>query len=568
MQFISLNRYRSIILLFFLLHGMSVFSFNKTPSKEEIGQELKSAIHLMREGKYDQSLIKCRHILRYAIFLNDYDLIASTYNTIGGNFDLFSNPEKSFFYYNKGLMYANKTKDSKLKNLLHNNLGNIYCFDKKEYKKGINHYKKSLEYSAKAKDSSQLLLTNLNIAWAFFDIKEFDQGYPYLQFVNKYHEKHGSDMTIVAINMLNAIYHADKRENSNAEYYFNKAIRLGKTSNEKFDLALTHQEYANYLKSIGNYKDAFENLLLYKTITDQINNEEKLNNARTEGLNLEIEEYKREVQKIEAQYKTQQEVLAQEKTMTRRKFFAIISIFLISIVLFYLYIQNSRLIQKNRLNGLRNKLQQNIINATLTGQEMERKKIAYFLHDNISALLSTAGIHLSILNSKSDQKNEELTKTITILNEVHEKVRDLSHELIPALLVRFGLFYAVEDVCEKNSNSKLQVEYESSIEKEKRFTDEFEIKIFFIISELINNIIKHSNASIAKISIDLNQGQLQIKAFDNGKGFDTKQFNTAEGFGINQIKSRINGMKGKFIIDSKLDMGTIITIEVPIPSEN
>jgi signal transduction histidine kinase len=85
---------------------------------------------------------------------------------------------------------------------------------------------------------------------------------------------------------------------------------------------------------------------------------------------------------------------------------------------------------------------------------------------------------------------------------------------------------------------------------------------------LINNIIKHSNASIAKISIDLNQDQLQIKAFDNGKGFDTKQFNTAEGFGINQIKSRINGMKGKFIIDSKLDMGTIITIEVPIPSEN
>jgi signal transduction histidine kinase len=254
--------------------------------------------------------------------------------------------------------------------------------------------------------------------------------------------------------------------------------------------------------------------------------------------------------------------------MERRKFIALISILFISIILFYFYIQNSRLIQKNRLNGLRNKLQQNIINATLTGQEMERKKIAYFLHDNISALLSTAGIHLSIINSKSDQKNEELTKTINILNEVHEKVRDLSHELIPALLVRFGLFYAVEDVCEKNSNSKLQVEYESSIKKEKRFTDEFEIKIFFIISELINNIIKHSNASIAKISIDLNQDQLQIKAFDNGKGFDTKQFNTAEGFGINQIKSRINGMKGKFIIDSKLDMGTIITIEVPIPSEN
>jgi signal transduction histidine kinase len=191
---------------------------------------------------------------------------------------------------------------------------------------------------------------------------------------------------------------------------------------------------------------------------------------------------------------------------------------------------------------------------------MERKKIAYFLHDNISALLSTAGIHLSILKSKSEQKEEELTKTIALLNEAHDKVRDLSHDLIPALLVRFGLFYAIEDVCEKNSNSKLKVDYESQVE--------FEIKIFFIISELINNIIKHSNASIAKVIIDQNGNILTIKVFDNGKGFDSNQFNTLEGFGINQIKSRINAMKGKITIDSKLDMGTIITIEVPIPSEN
>ena len=69
---------------------------------------------------------------------------------------------------------------------------------------------------------------------------------------------------------------------------------------------------------------------------------------------------------------------------------------------------------------------------------------------------------------------------------------------------------------------------------------------------------------MAKISIDQNGDQISINVFDNGKGFDMSKFNTLEGFGINQIKSRINGMKGKISIDSKLDMGTIITIEVPI----
>jgi two-component system, NarL family, sensor kinase len=546
------------------LVGWNVSSQEKIPSRKEINKELKNAIHLMREGKHDQSLIKCRRILRNAIFIKDNDLIASTYNTIGGNFDLFSNPEKSFFYYNKGLIYADKTNDSKLKNLLHNNLGNIYCFDKKEYQKGIAHYKKSLEYSAKAKDSSQLLLTNLNIAWAFFDIQEFDQGFPYLQFVNTNQEQYGSDMTIVALNMLNAIYYANKKDNAKAEVFFNKAIQFGNAGNEKFDLALTHQEYAGFLKSIGQYQKAYENLSLYNSITEELNNEEKLNKAKTEALNLEIEEYKREVGKIEAEYKTQQEILAQEKTLARRKFFAVISIFLISIVLFYFYVQNSRLIQKNRLNSLRNKIQQNIINASLSDQEIERKKIASFLHDNISALLSSAGLHLSVFNAKNENPSTEIQKTLALLGEAHDKVRDLSHELIPALLVRFGLLYALADLCEKNSNSNITFEYESDIDNQKRFPEEFEIKIYFIISELLNNVMKHSQASIGKVSLQETATVLKIQVFDNGKGFDTNQFQILEGFGINQIKARINAMKGNVTIDSKLDMGTIITIDVPI----
>jgi signal transduction histidine kinase len=77
---------------------------------------------------------------------------------------------------------------------------------------------------------------------------------------------------------------------------------------------------------------------------------------------------------------------------------------------------------------------------------MERKKIAVFLHDNISALLSSAGLHLNVHTMKNKTQSEEITKTIAILGEAHDKVRDLSHELLPSLLVRFGLFYALKDL--------------------------------------------------------------------------------------------------------------------------
>lgn len=552
----------SILLLFFLFSN-SLLGQTKSKKETEINTLIDNAIDYWYNDQYELSLRKAKKALDQSIAIKDNNLIAESYNVIGVNFDDLVQLDKAMFYYKQGLKYAQKTNNSVIKSKLNNNIANIYFFEQKKYQLGLNYYQKALQYSEQTKDSVKIYLRKLNMTWAYFEINKFKEGKAHLDYINT-HKKFGDESTLVLENMLNGLYYDKKQEVKKANYYYSKAIAFGKKGLEKFDLMITHEKFASFLAKQKDYQRAYENLALFNVLSNEILESEKVKKAKTTGLNVELNEYLREIKRVESDYKKQQEILELENSMERRKLIALVSILFISIVLFYFYIQNSRLIQKNRLNGLRYKIQQNIVNATLSGQEMERKKIAYFLHDNISALLSTAGIHLNILQSKSKENNEELNKTITILNEAHDKVRDLSHELIPALLVRFGLFYAVEDVCEKNSNSKLQVEYESSVEKEKRFTDEFEIKIFFIVSELINNIIKHSNASMAKISIDHYGNQLSIKVFDNGKGFDTNQFNTVEGFGINQIKSRINAMKGKIDIDSKLDMGTIISIDVPI----
>ena len=551
----------SIFIICFLF-CTTLFGQTKSKTETEINKLIDDAIDFWYNDRYDLSLQNAKKALDKSITINNDNLIAESYNVIGVNFDDLVMLDKALFYYTQGLKYAQKTNNSVLKSKLNNNIANIYFFEQKKYALGLNYYRNALQYSEQTKDSVKIYLRKLNMTWAYFEIKKFKEGKVYLDYINT-HRKFGDESTVVLENMLNGVYYDNIKDTKKAHYYYSKAITVGKNGLEKFDLMITHEKFSSFLAKQKDYKHAYENLTQFNVLSNEILESEKVKKAKTVGINVELNEYLREIKKVESENKKQQELLQLEKIMERRKLIALVSILFISIILFYFYIQNSRLIQKNRLNGLRYKIQQNIINATLSGQEMERKKIAYFLHDNISALLSTAGIHLSILNSKKDAKNEELTKTIALLNEAHDKVRDLSHDLIPALLVRFGLFYAVEDVCEKNSNSKLQVDYESSVDKEKRYSDEFEIKIFFIISELINNIIKHSYASMVKVSIDQNGNLLTIKVFDNGKGFDTNQFNTLEGFGINQIKSRINAMKGRISIDSKLDMGTIITIDVP-----
>jgi two-component system NarL family sensor kinase len=559
--------YRQIVIVLLVLLSCStntVFAHKKKPTKKEITTLSNEAILLMKEGSYEKSLIKSRLALTEAIRIKDNNLIAGSYNTIAANFDQLSEFDKAFYYYHKGLTYANKTNNDVLKNWLNNNLGNIYCFDKKQYEKGIYYYKKSLEYSTRIKDSAQIVFTKLNLTWAYFDIGRYEEGLPYLKYINKHHEKHGDTSTIVALNMLNGMYYNYKNDPEKATFFFENAIKLGNEGNEKSDLSYSHHEFSKFLLKNGDYKNAYKNLAIFNAITDELNDEEKLNKANVAGINLEIDEYKREIDKIESEFKTKEYVLLQEQSRNKKIVIVLSAILLLLFLLFYLYSQNAQLKQKNKLKDLRSKAQENMINASINGQELERKKIAAFLHDNISALLSSAGLHLHAYTSQNQSYPQEIIKTKAILEEAHDQVRDLSHELMPSLLARFGLFDALDDLCEKNSNSILHFEYASSINRKTRYDEDFEMKIYFIIMELLNNIIKHSDASQSKLSMDENNELLKITLMDNGKGFDSSKFHVLEGFGLNQIKARINNLRGNIYLNSKLNAGTTITIEVPI----
>jgi signal transduction histidine kinase len=560
----SKNSFLATLLISLSFFCINTFAQEKILSTRKITMLYNEATLLMKDEQYEKSLIQSRLALRYAIKGKNNELTAKIYNIIGANFDGLSESDKAFFYYNKGLIYASKTSNDELKNWLYNNLGNIYCFDKKQYKTGIYYYKKSLAYSKKTKNTEQVFFTKLNITWAYFDINQFESGYPYLKFINEKYTKNRDESTVVALNMLNGMYYNYKNNLKKTTFFFEKAINLGNKGDEKSDLSFAHHEYSKFLLKNGFYKKAYENLAKFNIITTELNNEEKLKKAKVAGINLEIDEYKREIEKIETEYRTKEEILLREQSMNKKIVVVVFSLFIASIILFYFFFQNSRLKQKNRLNSIRSKIQQNVINASVTGQEMERKKIATFLHDNISALLSSAGLHLNVFTLKNLTPCEEISKTIAILEEAHDKVRDLSHELLPSLLARFGLFYALQDLCEKNSNSSISFEYKSTIDTKKRYPEEFEMKIYFIITELLNNIIKHSKAAVAKVIIEEYGNVIQVQVHDNGKGFDTNKFNIIEGFGLNQIRARIYAMKGDLTVNSKIESGTIIAFEVPV----
>jgi tetratricopeptide (TPR) repeat protein len=199
------------------------------------------------------------------------------------------------------LSYADKTSNDTLKKRINNNLGNIYCFEKKQYEKGINFYENSLKYSQKLADTNQVFMTKLNIAWAYFDSGFFEKGFPSLEFINKYNKKYGNETNAVAVNMLNGMYYSYKGNHNKATSSFVNAIKFGNEGVEKSDLSFSYLEYSKYLLKKGDYKNAYENLARYNIITDELYNEEKIKKANVAGINLELDEYKREIDKIETE---------------------------------------------------------------------------------------------------------------------------------------------------------------------------------------------------------------------------------------------------------------------------
>jgi len=242
-----------------------------------------------------------------------------------------------------------------------------------------------------------------------------------------------------------------------------------------------------------------------------------------------------------------------------------IVLILILFFLFYFLYQNNKLKQKIKRKDTKQKILLNVINSGIESQEIERKKIASFLHDNINSLLSSVGLHLNTHTAQHHIQSEEIQKAKAILQEAHDLLRDLSHDLIPTLLLRFGLIYALEDLCERNSNSIIFFEFSSTISTEKRYPEKFEMKVYFIISELCNNILKHSGAQKAKIILSEKKNQFNIVIQDDGKGFKAQKLKDAAGFGLNRIRARIKKYKGSITITSKVSEGTSIKIKIPLP---
>ena len=480
-----------------------------------------------------------------------------------------------------------------------NYLGDIFLLAK-DFNKSRDYYRTIIKDSYARFDTISILESFLSIGKTFYVEEKNDSSIYYWEKVIDFPETKKTITSISkAYNNLSVIAVEDN-DLEQAEEYSNKSLKGAKEEKDKFDIAKAQNNLANILYQKGEFREAkLKYFEAYELIKDEKNTNGiilkeillyNLSYANEELKNFEeayfylvdattlkdsISEINRtrnrseidakyNVEKVEREAEVAADVARAKRQRTQFLFYAAIFAFISVLVLSYIFYRNYRLKRQMEVDKLINDSQVKIINATIDAKEMERKSIAEILHDSVSALLSSANLHLQA--TKAQLKTgypQEITKAQTIVNEASVKIRDLSHDLISSVLLKFGLAFAVHDMCQKYSNS--EIAFFSDDDGVKRYEQDFEIKIHSIIEELVNNILKHSKAKNASIMLAHRENNmLSIRINDDGVGFDAKKAKIKGGLGLSHIDARITVMKGVFNIVSSKDNGTSIFILVPI----
>ncbi|NQU87311.1 MAG: PAS domain S-box protein [Mariniphaga sp.] len=221
---------------------------------------------------------------------------------------------------------------------------------------------------------------------------------------------------------------------------------------------------------------------------------------------------------------------------------------------------------ENELKNYQQKLKGLNTELTLI-EEREKRRLAINLHDHFSQLLAISKMRLSELINEKDFSKEkgQLSEVREYIEKALTNSRKLTYELSPPVLYELGLIRAIKWHLENESESH-GFNFDCSCKiKSIKYTDNGQIILFRVFSELITNVIKHAKATYVNVIIQKENNYLIIQVIDDGIGFNVKK-NLAHttSFGLFSIKERIEYLDGELIIKSKPNAGTKVKITIPL----
>jgi signal transduction histidine kinase len=238
---------------------------------------------------------------------------------------------------------------------------------------------------------------------------------------------------------------------------------------------------------------------------------------------------------------------------------------LAGMLLFFVSSYQKRLLRnKADVEKMKVRHQLDLFQSSIDAMEDERRRVSRDLHDEIGAALSVLRLQVGQMSGDKDFNPENAQNLIVgskqLIDNTIENVRRISNDMLPSGLEEFGLKYALEMLCDKvESASRLVINL--NINDLERLDNRLELSLYRILQELLNNTLKHANATEVDIDFTTAPQQLTVAYRDNGQGFDLEKL-SKRGLGLKNIESRVSMIHGQLTYQTGLEkgMGVVLVI--------
>ncbi|WP_248722037.1 sensor histidine kinase [Seonamhaeicola sp. ML3] len=484
----------------------------------------------------------------------------------------------------------------KYKSFIYNNLGLAFG-QLEQYEESVEYYEKAIELKKKLRGNNKATLVNSknNLALSYKKSGRYDLA------LEEYSEILGDKnllvdrpevYALVLDNYAHTLYLSNQREQL-PDLYLN-ALRITDSISPKgYNSIIINQHLAEYYNDVGMKDSAKFYAYSAKDIAQNYHNDDYLISlfllSKIEEGDIAAKHLKDYVKlsdsllKVERRvrnkfarirYETDQIEQENIRISKERMWLLIISVVVImTSFLLYLVIMQRNKNKELKFIQKQQEANEEIYNLMLSQNEsieeartLEKKRISEELHDGVLGRLFGTRLSLDSLNFNN---SEEAIKTrgqyIEQLKDIEQDIRKVSHELNTDFVSGAGFIDIIKTLLDTQTQVyglKSLLQYDESIIWED-LSNKKKIHIYRIIQETLHNIHKHANASNVDISFKLKNNVIWLIIIDDGSGFNVNK--TRSGIGLKNINSRINEINGTLAISSQINVGTTVTIEVPIP---
>lgn len=512
------------------------------------------------QGNYTKAVNYYISAIKIFEKINDSIATSQSYQNLSAIYTQFKNEKLEFFYLKKAEQYLPKSNFARL-GLIYGDIG-LGLLSQNKFPEALSYFNKADALTKKDNSADLLFYVQRNYGEYYKHTNQYNKSILYYEKALKIADAATNVVTKNDLLYILSDSYFSINNYFKALYFADLSLKLARqTGSDDLEYKSLKRLSDIYFKQNQTQK-AYQFLEKSYRLKDRVFTKDHAKEIALLQTQFETEKKDKSIAEQKAKLNDQELSLIKNQKQKQLYFILITLLILLSFSLWYFFKQRQKLKIKEIITLKQNQEITNL-EALIDGEERERKRIAQELHDGLNGDLSAIKYRLSTLEESglSALDTENLTKVINMIDESCAQVRSISHNLMPASILEYGLLESIREYCIKINNSdNFKIDFQT-FGNYIALSNKTETVIYRVIQELVTNILKHAKASEAMIQFNYREDELFITVEDNGIGYDKTKI--SEGIGHKNIQNRVEFLNAHIDVNSS-SSGTSCTISIDL----